>query len=128
MSRSVKLESRKTNRRTFKSYHEEPGESSLDYILLPYGAFYRKTSGLLEAKTGDMLRFFNGPEYPIESVMLIKCDRLCDLLCRMRYGISWEAALKIWQRYAVMEGHGKSVLSTQECILIFFKKDEPNSL
>lgn len=128
MSRSVKLESRKSSRRIFRPNHEEPGAFCLDYILLPYGAFYRKTSGLLDAKTGDTLRFFNGPEYPIESVMLIKCDRLCDFLCRMRYGISWDAALKIWQRYAVMEGNGKDVLSTEECFLVIFKKDEQNSL
>lgn len=125
---SKRFESRKSSQRTFKPNHEEPGEFCLDYILLPYGAFYRKTSGLLDAKTGDILRFFNGPEYPIESVMLIRCDRLCDMLCRIRYGISWDAALRIWQRYAVMEGNGKDVLSTEECILVVFKKDEPNSL
>lgn len=125
MSKSVRFESRKAKQRTFKPNHKEPGPMQLDFILLPYGAFYDKTKAFVEAKTGDILRFFNGPEYRIESVALIKCDKVCDLLCRMRYGISWEAAFRKWQSYAVLEGNGKDILSKEECFLVFY---EPTAL
>lgn len=94
----------------------------LDYILLPYGVFYEKTKNFLDARKGDILRFFNGPEYEIHSVSLIPQDRVCDILCRMRYGISWEVAFSKWLRYARMEGHGKDILSTRECLLVVYDK------
>ena len=107
----------------FKPNHAVPGEFFLDYILLPYGIYYDKTNVFLKAKKGDILRFFNGPEYPIDSVSLIKQDRFCDILCRMRYGISWNAAFDRWLRYARMEGHNKDILSTEECLLVVYDKD-----
>jgi len=108
--------------------HEEPGEFYLDYILLPYGEYYSKTKDFLDAKTGDTLRFFNGPEYEIESVTLIPQDKMCDLLCRMRYGISWKVAFEKWRSYAILEGNGKRVLSTKECLFVVYgkKKDSDN--
>lgn len=128
MLKSARFESRKTKRKLYKPNHEEPKEFFLDYILLPYGMYYKKTLDFLEAKTGDILRFFNGPEYQIESVTLIKCDRVCDLLCRMRYGIPWEKAYRIWQRYAIMEGNGKDILSKEECFFVVYNKNEQDTL
>lgn len=124
MKRAVVSESRKNRTRIFKPPHEEPKDFYLDYILLPYGQFYEKTRVFLEAKTGDILRFFNGPEFPIESVTLIKCDRVCDILCRMRYGISWEAALSRWNRYALLEGNGKGILSEDECLFVVYRNND----
>lgn len=123
MTRAVKSESRKNRTRIFKPSHEEPKDFYLDYILLPYGQFYEKTRVFLEAKTGDILRFFNGPEFPIESVTLIKCDKVCDILCRMRYGISWEAAFSRWCRYVMLEGNGRSILSKEECIFVVYRRN-----
>lgn len=111
-------------KRVFKPAHEEPGDFSLDYILLPYGEFYEKTKGILEASRGDILRFFNGPEYEIEFVRLIPQDETCDFLCRMRYGIPWVAALKRWASYASLEGNGKDILSRSECILVVYDKNK----
>lgn len=104
----------------FKPAHEEPGRFRLNYIMLPYGEFYQKTKVFLDAKRGDTLRFFNGPDVQIDSVHLIECDKVCDQLCRMRYGITWEKALRVWTRYAVLEGNSKDILSKRECILVFF--------
>lgn len=103
--------------------HKKPGDFWLDYILLPYGEFYEKTRCLLEMKRGEMLRFFNGPEVPINSVTLIKQDSLCDFLCRMRYGMPWKVAFDKWVRYARLEGHSKDILSTDKCILVVFEHD-----
>lgn len=94
----------------------------LDYILLPYGEFYEKTKGFVNAKQGDILRFYNGPEYSIVSVTLIPQDRVCDLLCRMRYGITWRVAFEKWQQYARLEGHGKDILSKDECLFVVYDK------
>lgn len=113
----------KSKRRTFKPVHEKPGDFHQDYILLPYGVFYERTKGLLSAKAGDILRFFNGPEYPIERVELIE-GRMCDVLCRMRYGISWEAAFRKWQKYATLDGHTKDILSKDHCIMVIYGKEE----
>lgn len=107
-------------KRIFKPDHEEPGKMWLNYILLPYGEFYEKTKVFLEAKRGDVLRFFNGPEVPIDSVFLIDCDKTCDFLCKMRYGIGWAAAFKKWLSYARLEGHGKDILSRTKCLLVVY--------
>ena len=111
---------REVEKRIFKPAHEQPGRFWLDYILLPYGAFYKKTAKFLEARKGDVLRFFNGPDVEIETVRLIPCDAICDILCKMRYGITWEMALRKWITYAKMEGNGADILSTSECILVVF--------
>lgn len=110
--------------RVFRPAHEVPGDFHLDYILLPYGEFYAKTKVFLEAKRGDIIRFYNGPEYKIDSVILIPQDKACDLLCRMRYGISWAAAFRRWQSYAVMEGNGRDILSKTQCLLVVYGKDK----
>lgn len=109
-------------KKVFKVAHAEPGDFSLDYIILPFGEFYEKTKGLLSAKSGDVLRFYNGPEVPIERVMTIACDAICDFLCKMRYGVTWDVVLRKWQSYARMEGHGKEILSTEKCILVVYGK------
>ena len=105
----------------FKPAHEEPGNFRLNYILLPYGEFYQKTKEFLDAKAGDTLRFYNGPDVRIESVMLIACDKTCDFLCRMRYGITWDKAFAKWLSYARLEGHGKDILSRAKCILVVYE-------
>ena len=105
----------------FKVNHEEPNDFRLDYILLPYGEYYTKTAALLNASPGDTLRFFNGRDAVIQAVNLVENDSLCNVLCRMRYGIPWGAALAVWRRYAVMEGHGKDVLVDGKCIMVTFQ-------
>lgn len=113
-----------SKRKIFSASHELPGKFWLDYILLPYGAFYNKTKQILDAKKGDTLRFFNGPDVKIEKVFLIDCDAVCDFLCRMRYGITWEKAFAVWLRYARMEGHDKTILSTTQCILVTYNAED----
>lgn len=109
-------------KRIYKVAHAEPGDFHLNYILLPYGAYYDKTNVLLNANPGDTLRFFNGPDVMIDSVTLISCDSICDFLCKMRYGITWDMAFAKWLSYARMEGHGKEILSTEKCILVVYGK------
>lgn len=125
MKRSERYENRPNRRTTFKPNHAEPGDFYLDYILLPYGIYYDKTKQFADAKQGDILRFYNGPEYIIDSVSLIKQDRVCDVLCRMRYGISWKAAFEKWKQYAMLEGNGRDILSTEECLLVVYEKRKP---
>lgn len=112
-----------TRKKVFKPAHDEPGPFYLDYILLPYGEFYDKTKRFVTAKKGDILRFHNGPQYEIDSVSLIPQDKQCDILCRMRYNMAFDKVFEIWRRYALMEGYGKQILSTEECIFIVFKKN-----
>lgn len=107
--------------RTLKPNHSEPIEFWLDYILLPYGEYYRPSQEVAKIKKGDILRFFNGPERPIERVMKIRQDAVCDLLCRIRYGIPWSVALKKWQSYAVLEGHGKDIISKEFCWWVIYE-------
>ena len=116
----LKQESNLSGRR-FSAPHEQPRVFKLEYILLPYGAFYEKTTEIAKAKNGDILRFFNGPEVKIHAVRKIKQDALCDLLCYMRYGVSWRVAFSKWQKYALMEGYGHNALSKQECLIVFYE-------
>lgn len=116
--------SQERQKKIFKPAHELPGDMWLDYILLPYGAYYKKTSVFLEARPGDTLRFFNGPDVVIEKVMLIKSDALCDVLCKMRYGVTWDKAFSKWLSYARLEGNSRDILSREECILVVYKHEE----
>lgn len=108
-------------KKIFKPAHEEPGRMWLNYILLPYGEYYDKTKVFLDAKEGDIIRFFNGGEFRIKSVMLIACDKTCDFLCKMRYGITWDKAFARWLSYARLEGNGKDILSKTKCILVVYE-------
>lgn len=110
--------------RVFRVNHEEPNGFKMDYILLPYGAYYKKTASLLEAKPGDMLRFYNGRDVEIQAVGLVEDGVICNILSRMRYGIPWGMALSIWRRYAIMEGNGKDILVDGKCIMVAFKWPE----
>ena len=127
MKKEKKFESRKNSQKTFKPLHSEPGDFWLDYILLPYGVYYDKTKDFINAKKGDILRFYNGPEYKIDNVSLIKQDRFCDVLCRMRYGIPISAAFRRWARYALLEGNGKDILSKDECFFVVYSKEHEES-
>ena len=107
--------------RIFKVNHAEPNDFRWDFILLPYGEYYAKTAELLKARPGDTLRFYEGRDVEIQAVRLIEDEVLCNILCRMRYGIVWEAAFSRWLRYARLEGHGKSIIVKDKCILVAFK-------
>lgn len=109
-------------KRIFKPAHSDPGDFFLDYILLPYGAFY-KTAEFLSAKKGDIIRLFNGGEFAVESTSLVEGERLCEQLCRVRYGIGWRTAFRRWLSYARMEGNGKDILSPDKCIMIVFNRN-----
>lgn len=105
-----------------KPSHSEPKEWFYGYILLPYGEYYAKTKPFASAKKGDTLRFFNGGDFVIENVCLIKQDQVCDLLCKIRYGIPWASALKRWQYYAQLDGNGRDVISKELCYLVVYGK------
>lgn len=116
-------------RKILKPQHDDPGRFWQDYILLPYGEFYDKTKLFLGAKKGDTLRFFNGNDFRIESASKVHGERMCDVLCKIRYGIPWELALSKWTEYARMEGFGKDVFSRDTCIiLVFNRKNGADSL
>lgn len=110
-------------RTIYKPAHEEPGDFNLDFILLPYGTYYEKTACFLRARPGDTLRFFNGPDRPISRVCLISDPALCECMCRMRYGVSWDAAFRKWLSYAMMEGNGRNILIKNKCIAVFYEKN-----
>lgn len=107
-------------KKIYKPDHEAPNDFRWDYILLPYGAYY-KTAEFLTARPGDTMRFFNGPDVEIQATHLIDGMDLCNTLSRMRYGIPWVAAFSRWASYAVMEGNGKDVLSPDKCIMVAYK-------
>lgn len=109
--------------KVFKPNHSEPGAFWFDYILLPYGEFYEPTKGILDAKKGDILRFFNGDDVPIENVVMMDINRVFDVLCRMRYGIGSKAVLRKWQDNARIQGHGRDIISTEKCILVMLDRD-----
>lgn len=103
-----------------KPAHAEPSDFWLDYILLPYGQYYKPTLGFKDAKKGDILRFHNGKDYYIERVFLIQQDHMCDILSRMRYGIPWKEAFRRWQSNAVLEGNDRNVLSQDLCFWVVY--------
>lgn len=107
-------------KRIFRPEHTEPGPFRLNFILLPYGEYYKKAQDMLGAKRGDVLRIYGGEDYEIDSVFRITDARMCDTLCRMRYGTSWSVAYDIWKTYSRAEGYGKDALSKTECIMVVY--------
>lgn len=101
-----------------------PGEPWLGFILLPYGLYYEKTRCFLDAKTGDRMQFLDGPEVTIDSVTVVEGERMCDVLCRVRYGVKWKVALERWLRYARIEGHGKDIFVPEKCIMVVYGKEK----
>lgn len=108
-----------------KVQHLEPSRPWLGYILLPYGEFYKPTKEIAKAKPGDTIRFFQGSEHIIERVMKIPQDDMCDMLCRIIYGIPWKVAFKKWQSYAVLEGNDKGVISPDYCLWVIYGDIQP---
>lgn len=96
----------------------------MDYILLPFGDFYEKTRCYLDAKTGDKMQFMDGEEVTIDSVMVVEGERMCDVLCRIRYGVKFKVAFSRWMRYARIEGHGKDILVPNKCIMVLYGKEK----
>lgn len=101
-----------------------PGEPWLGFILLPYGLYYEKTRCFLDAKTGDRMQFLDGPEVTIDSVTVVEGERMCDVLCRVRYGVKWKVALERWLRYARIEGYGKDIFVPEKCIMVVYGKEK----
>jgi hypothetical protein len=111
----------------FRAPHELPSPLRYDYILLPYGVYYKKTAEFLDAKASDTLRFFNGPDVPIVSVQLVEQRSVVDALCLMRYGVPWMAAFRKWLSYARMEGNGRDILDKDKCIMVVYGSTETAS-
>lgn len=107
-------------KKIFRPEHMEPGPFRLNYILLPYGEYYKKSQDVLDAKRGDILRIYDGGDYEIDSVFKITDSKMCDMLCRMRYGIPWCVAYKTWLTYARAEGYGKDALSENWCVMVVY--------
>ena len=112
------------SRKIIKPSHELPGEFWLDYILLPYGEYYAKSQEVIKASSGDTLRFFNGPDVTIDSIVVLDEAKVIDIMCRMRYGVSWDKAFAVWLRYARMEGHDRGILDEHKCILVTFNAED----
>ena len=106
-------------KRIYRPEHSEPGAFRLNFILLPYGEHY-KTNEFLEARRGDTLRIYGGQDYRIDSVYHITDGQMCDMLCRMRYGIPWSSVLDRWTVYARAQGYGRDALRKNECIMVVY--------
>lgn len=108
--------------KVFKPEHSEPGPIIGDYLLLPYG--YKYNNDYLTFKSGDKIKLFNGGTYGITSVTRVEMNKpYCDVLCRMRYGISIKRALQIWQHNAVCKGYGKKAVSDEICLLVHYERN-----
>lgn len=108
--------------KVFRPEHSEPGPVIGDYLLLPYG--YKYNSEYLTFKPGDCIKLFNGGKYEIDSVVKVELEKpYCDVLCRMRYGISIKRAMQIWKHNAVCKGYGNKAISDEECLLVRYKRN-----
>ena len=124
MTRARDFDLRSCQRKTYKPQHDAPSEPWMDYILLPYGAFYEKTRCFLDAKKGDKMQFLDGLEVTIDSTMVVEGERMCDVLCRIRYGVKFKVAFATWMKYARLEGHGRDILVPNACIMVLYGKEE----
>ena len=112
-----------TRKKVFRANHLGPGDFALDYILLPIG--YSYNSDWLRAKRGDFIRMHDGMDHKLFCVRIIKVrGGLADLLCRMRYGITFRGCMQRWKRNVQLEGHATTAISEDECLWIVYEKGE----
>lgn len=110
-------------KKKFEIIGSEPGAFKMNYILHPIGYSYNRD--VLEAKKGDTISFSDGNSYKVFAVRRIRLtSALADILAQMRYGVTIKKMLQIWQQDAMMLGHGRSVVSLDECIFITYNKEE----
>lgn len=106
-----------------KLAHADPGgEIYLGFILLPVG--YGYNTDVANAKKDDIIRFVDGDDYRIFSVVKMKIKSpVTKMLCLIRYGITLEGAVSRWRNNARLEGHGMNVVSDDECLLVTYETD-----
>lgn len=112
---------RKTEK--FDARCDLPGLSICDFILLPYGYMYNREFD--NARHGDTL-MFGDVQKTILSVQRLKMDKACDCLCRMRYGIHLDELISRWRHESVLFGGGIHAVSTEVCLIVFFRSYRGN--
>jgi hypothetical protein len=103
----------------YQPHHAKPGPMYMDYILIPIGYAYNRP--IQKAKDGDRIAFIGGERAAIDTTVVIKAQsKICDMLCRMRYGVGIERVIEVWKNNASLEGYGRDAVSEDECMLITF--------
>lgn len=84
------------------------------------GVWYNKD--IQQAKTGDILRFNDGLEVELESVIVLDMESpIAKQLCRNIYNISLKQALEIWKNNAILQGNEAGVVSSFDCLWVCYK-------
>lgn len=103
----------------FRPHHAMPKAMYLDYILIPIGYAYNRP--IQKAQDGDRMIFLDGERVAIDTIAKIKSQtKMCDMICRARYGVGIERVIEIWKNNATLEGYGRDAVSEDECLLITF--------
>lgn len=101
-------------------YHTSRFRSNL--IILPIGLYYNRE--IRKIKPGDYVEFSDGVERRVEFALLMPIHgALTEYLCRKTYTGAMQVVMKRWYANALMEGFGRDVIDTEQCLMIFFERE-----
>lgn len=110
-------------KRIFSVSHRPVKEYNIDFILLPLG--YRYNTEFLEAKTGDIIQFFDGEKHMIYSVGSISSKtKVADILSVACYGKPIMRVKQLWRNEMVKLGHREDSITDQILVIGYGKAAE----
>ena len=99
--------------------HDKCDFSRFDYVILPIG--YKYNDELRTLKKGDIIRFLDGSEHWVDSVVRVQIkSAIIESLCKTRYGFGIKRALEIWKSRVEVRGLDSRIVSENECLVVFY--------
>lgn len=90
------------------------------YLFLPVGAYYNRD--LLRIRVGDTIRFSDGPKAEVTYVGLrLLTDAYTKFQMKETYKSRYDIVIRRWENNAIMQGHGREVVSKEKCLIIHYK-------
>lgn len=103
--------------------HDKSGDARSNYVLFPIGFKYNED--LQSLRAGDIVKFLDGSEHWVESVVRLPIkSAIAEALCKARYGFSITRAVELWQDRLRLRKEDIKVMSENECLIVFYYKEE----
>ncbi len=108
-----------TEIKEIRIFHDFP-KNDKGLIMLPIGLYYNRA--IQNCKKGDRIVFLCGTERKVVCKSLVNLkSSVSDFLCRYIYGVKLSIVFKKWLTNAVLEGHGRKVVSENRCLVVWYE-------
>ena len=105
-------------------YINEHPKINWRYLHTDEGGVSNARNMALDAAKGDYITFLNGVKRQIIKICYIDLKQgSTDFLCHYIYGEPLSLVLNEWLLNATFEGHGRTAVSQEKCLIIWYKKN-----